>query len=319
MKMYIALAGFILVSLFAFVACSTKGDDYKEEQMKGGKVDNSYEAPTTIESRNIESFETYFYLWDEFDDTNTGGYSFVIKQNETGEYVLSENSHYNISEKVDKSILEKLQVIIEDNNLVRANGIDKYTQGLPEEFAPCMLSVIYDSGEKLYFSEDNNPQAKWARDMIELFKNEFISLGHEELLPPIEDRTLVRFDMSFVDGPRKYMYATIFTEEDIGDYSVHYIKNVYNRETKESEFDEIIEVPEDFYEKLSEKLTETGLENYQNGTIESAGTSKMDKYASFTMEMQSGLQKNAFYEGDEAEALLKEMGKLAEYIDVYFE
>lgn len=45
----------------------------------------------------------------------------------------------------------------------------------------------------------------------------------------------------------------------------------------------------------------------------------MDKYASFTMEMQSGLQKNAFYEGDEAEALLKEMGKLAEYIDVYFE
>lgn len=41
MKMYIALAGFILVSLFAFVACSTKGDDYKEEQMKGGKVDNS--------------------------------------------------------------------------------------------------------------------------------------------------------------------------------------------------------------------------------------------------------------------------------------
>lgn len=41
MKMYIALAGFILVSLFAFVACSTKGDDYKEEQMQGmrdGKV-----------------------------------------------------------------------------------------------------------------------------------------------------------------------------------------------------------------------------------------------------------------------------------------
>lgn len=304
------------VSLFILAACDFAGQEYATAD--GGKVDNSFKAPKKIESRNIDYFKTHFYLVDTFNDANSGSYSFLIEKNEGGEYVLSENSHFNISTVIDADILEKLQLIIEENNLVEANGVDKHTSGLPEEYAPCLLSVVYDSGEELFFSEDNNPGAKWAFDTMELLKSEFIKQGHEELLPPIEDTTLVRFDMSYTDGERVYSYFTYFTEEDTDEYAHHYMKITYNRNDPDDEYNAIIEVPDDFYSDLAGKINELELENHQNGEIAPSGTSKMDKYAQFCMEMESGLQVNAFYEGEAADELYELLGELSEYLDSYF-
>lgn len=313
MHKYLIIIGVCAATLFALVACSVKNNP--ETEAEGAKVDKSFKAPTQIESKNIESFKTTFYLWDSFNEADEGGYSFSVEKNENGEYVLSEDVHYNISVPVDKSILEKIQQIIEENNLVSSNGIDKHTSGLPEEFAPCEFSAVYDSGETLYFSEDNDPEARWAKDLKELFKEEFLSQGHEELLPPVEDRTLIRFDMGYVDGDVSYSYAAIFTEEDTDIASNHYLISKYNRNTQESEYDEIVEVPENFYEELSRKLDELDLEKQQNGLIDPGGTSSMDSYAYFCMEMESGLQKNAFYEGDETKELIGLLKEVTKFLD----
>lgn len=147
----------------------------------GGKVDNSQEAPKEIISKNIDSFSTSFYLINEEDPNLSGGYSFSIKQDENGKYILSEDMRYKISVETDKSILDSVQAIIEENDLIKLNGMESYTSGLPEEYAPCEFRAIYDSGEQLYFFVDNNPEAKWASSLKELFFGEFKSKGHDDI------------------------------------------------------------------------------------------------------------------------------------------
>lgn len=298
MKKIVTLFTTFIFSLAALMGCASK--EPQRHEVEGGKVENSYKAPDKIESRNIESFKTSFFLWDTFNEENVGGYSFSIEKNDKGEYVLSEDSHYNIQVVIDKSVLEHLQIIIEENNLAKSNGMDRYTKGLPEEYAPCMLLATYDSGEKLYFSVDNNPEAKWAQDMMKLFKREFINQGHEELLPPIEDRTVIRFDMGYTDGICDYSYLAIFTEDDTDERPVHYLVNIYNRETKETEFDDIVQIPEGFYENLSNEIGRLNLVEYQNGEMPPGDTSSLEQYAYFCIEMQSGCQFNGFFEGDDA-------------------
>lgn len=292
------------------VAKDTENMNVKE---KGGKVDHSYNAPKTIESKAIESFETDFYIIDKANEKATGGYSYVVSRNADGELVLEEKVHDSISVTIDEDFLDRIQAVIDDNGLVAMNGTDSYTRALPEEYAPCMMKVVYKSGEMLYFHEDNNPEAKWAADMAELFREEFVRQGHEELLPPKDDVTLVRFDMQFRDEEHEGEYNTIFTSLDTGEFSEHYMRNFSD---SEKTIDGIISaVPGDFYEKLYEKLLGLGVEKYGNDTIYPGGLSETECYASFCMEMQSGKQLNAFYEGEEARELITLFDEVTVYID----
>ena len=327
MKKYIVLLVICLTAVLTLAACNVKSTQNTEDEpgmknnkndtseVSGGKVDNSYNAPTKIESKNIESFKTYFYLWDQYDEASEGSYSFAIDKNDGGEYILSEDAHCNISVTIDKSVLNSLQKIIDDNSLILNNGMDEHTEGLPVEFAPCMFSATYDSGEQLYFSMDNDPEAKWAKDVKELFKEEFIRQGHDELLPPVEDTTLIRFDMEYKDENVSIGYTTIFTEEDTEDISYHYLTGVYSADTGECISEVIQTIPDNFYEDLSALLTDLRLQTYQNEEISSLNNSQDEKYASFCMEMQSGAQINAYYSGEEAEELTKALETVKEYID----
>lgn len=327
MKKYIVMLVVCWVAVFTLVACNTTSTKNTEDEpgmeknrnntteVSGGTVDNTYDAPTEIKSKNIEAFKTYFYLWDQFDEAAEGSYSFTIEKNDSGEYVLSEDTHFNVSVTVDRSVLEKLQEIVDDNSLVKKNGLDKYTSGLPEEYAPCMFSATYDSEERLYFSEDNNPEAKWAKDIRDLFKEEFIRQGHDELLPPVEDITLIRFDMGYENENDGVNYATIFSEEDTGDVSCHYMTNTYNADTGEGIYEAIRVIPDNFYEDLSAVLYDMKLQSYQNGEISPPSDFQGGKNAFFCMEMQSGKQINAYYTGEEAEELIGVLKEVKEYID----
>ncbi len=285
---------------------------------KGRNVDKSYVAPTELKSKKIESFRTYFFLWDQFNLADEGSYSFNVKKNDSGEYILSEDAHYKLSVTVEKSVLDKLQKIIDDNSLALHNGVNEYTNGLPAEFAPCLFSAVYDTGEKLYFSEDNNPEAKWARAVRDLFKEEFIRQGHDELLPPAEDITLVRFDMDYLDENGRVCYSTIFTEEDTEEVSGHYLISGRSVDSEELEYDEILAIPGNFYDDLSEVLNNHNLKSYQNGMISPPGSTKDAGHAFFCMEMQSGIQVNAYYSDKEAEELIGVLRKVKEYIDSRF-
>lgn len=311
MKKYLSIFTTCIVSLFTLTAC---GPSQIPEEV-GGKVNNSYKAPTEISSRNIESFKTSFYITDRINQGNDGRYSFTVERDADGNMVLSEDCKYNISVIAGSDVCAKLQAIIEANNLVSMNGIDVHTSGLPEEFAPCEMSVTYDSGEKLYFSEDNYPEAEWALQIAEFLRGELIAAGHEELLPPEEDRTLVGFAMTFYDGNCKSMYMPYFTNEDNGNSSGHYmIAKKYIDGSKAEVYKDLV-VPDDFYENLYVKITEINLAGYSNGKIEPGNTSELTEYAFFSMEMESGLQINAFIEGEDSKELCELLKVIAEYED----
>lgn len=284
----------------------------------GGVINNSYDAPTEIGSKAIASFKTDFYLSGRFDEKAEGGYSFSIEKNAAGKTVLTEDNHFNISVEIGEDILTKLQAIIDDNELAKLNGTDKHTSGLPVEYSPCLLRAVYDSGEELYFSVNNDPEAKWAAAMVKLFKEEFIRQGHEELLPSKEDRTLTGFSMGYTDGRFNYSYETAFTQSDVGSQSVHFMREAYGREDSTDGFFDIIEIPSDFYSRLAELLSSLDLEDCQNGEIPIGSTSELDSYAFFCMEMESGLQINAYYEGEEAGELCGILAQVAEYLNGFF-
>lgn len=179
-KRCLLILGVIAMAIILFGCGKQKPiPETTEELGEGGKIDNTdSSAPKAINSKSIVSFDTTFYI--EKNDFLEGGYSgfyhFTIKDN-----VLSEDAQLNLSGKIEQPVLDELQKIIEKNDLVKKNGIDCYTAGVAPEYAPCYFSACYDSGEKLYFREDNDPLAKWAEDVFELFRKAFVEMGYEQL------------------------------------------------------------------------------------------------------------------------------------------
>ena len=70
---------------------------------------------------------------------------------------------------MSKDFLKEVHDVIVKHDLVRRNGFDEVTSGLPFEYAPCSLSVDYASGERLYFHKDGDPRSAWANDLKALF------------------------------------------------------------------------------------------------------------------------------------------------------
>jgi len=148
------------------------------------------------------------------DDDYSGFYNFLIEDGQMSE------SHLNISVPVSDEVLAELQAIIDRNELVLDNGIDRHTDGLPAEFQPCYFNAVYKSGERLCFSYDNNPFALWAREIFDLFRNTFIENGHDELLPSREARTIKNFCLSFQFSDDFFEYTFIKDGDDIKLYQV---------------------------------------------------------------------------------------------------
>lgn len=157
---------FMLMSLFG---CKKKDiTEPKEiEVIDGGSVNNSDpNAPKHIDSKDIVKLDVSFYAYvnDEGSSLHSGIYHFVIEDG-----MLSENFSLECSSSIDSSLLKDVQAIIEKYDLVTRNGFDKHSIGVPVEYEPCFFTAEYESGEKLYFSETNDPCAEWARALLDLF------------------------------------------------------------------------------------------------------------------------------------------------------
>ena len=142
------LGGILLGGVLLMAGCEK---DPGNLAVSGEVIDHSDpNAPTEIKSTELVSFETGFFRYET--DPAEGGYrySFSLKPGD-GKLILSENKRYDISCEVDEAVLDKTQEIIAQFNLAKWNGKDRYTSGLPEEYAPYYLSAEYASGERIYF------------------------------------------------------------------------------------------------------------------------------------------------------------------------
>jgi len=187
----------------------TLDEPSEEPYITGGFHDDSDpDAPKEIASKEIVSFGTSFFVFDDYDDSHGSFYRYKISS-DNGVYKLSETSRYNIETQISKEDLKGIQELIEKNDLAASNGIHSHTDGLPAEFETCTLSVTYTSGEKLSFSHDGDPYSPWMKDFRRYFNALFTAAGFEETAPDEEDYAIDYFTIEFNDGPLSYRYGTL--------------------------------------------------------------------------------------------------------------
>ncbi len=165
----------LLIPMLIIVLASCTLSPDREKVMTGGVTDFSNKnAHKTIESKDIESFRTWFVYPDD-----QGGYTrydFAAKKQDDGTVELIwklENEETTIV--VSGKFLVSLQEVIDKHKLASYNGIDKVTSGLPYEYEPSHLHCEYESGEKINFYMDGNPESEWMGDFVELFSSVFLS------------------------------------------------------------------------------------------------------------------------------------------------
>ena len=134
----------------------------------GGTVDQSDpDAPKTIGSKEIASFEATFFFRE--DDASTPGrhYHFTIEPDESGTMIAAEDK-LGLLGPVDPSVMDSLQAIVDEEKFAELNGVHKYVSGLPPEFQPCGISARYASGETLSFVINGDPDHTWPAKIYSL-------------------------------------------------------------------------------------------------------------------------------------------------------
>jgi len=138
----------------------------------GTTKNNDPDAPKVIESTEIVGFSVAFFLAERWTEEEDHRFDFQIKPDENG--VLTAYEQYSgIRCPADETLLNALQEVISQNNLAAMNGIYEVTAGLPPEYNARRLEVEYASGEKLYYTVDNDPYETWAVQVCDVFVDWF--------------------------------------------------------------------------------------------------------------------------------------------------
>ena len=280
----------------------------------GGTTDHSYQAPKNIQSSTITEFSTHFFVYDTEDDSLSGNYYFILKSN-NGKLTLKEDSKYGIEEEITPDVFDKIQRIIERNNLVKLNGTDKITHGLPVEYQPCYLNAVYDSGEKLYFSMNNDPLAPWARELEFTLREELAKRGHKECLAPPSAFQIDNFNIEFLEGELVYMYDMINSKKYI-------MRSVYNKAKDDMDSEKIIEVPEGFYADLHNYIKSHDFKRFHTGQVSFDSNWKQGKtrYFSFYFSYENKKRVSTYSaDTDKCNDFYREIPGLKAFFDKYID
>ncbi len=152
----------------------------------GGSYDYSKRfAPKTIKSKEITSFEYKFPIsglgeWNTRKIRLTRCDFTLIRNGEkaqcTGIGEYHSEIKFDFDFNTDSSALEKLQVLVDEHNLARENGIDKGKYGIREGY-DSRLRIIYASGEKI-FAADNSGSVLSDQANIDIY-DFFMDLARE--------------------------------------------------------------------------------------------------------------------------------------------
>ncbi len=220
----------------------------------GGTTDKTdRSAPKTIASKEIVSFSAEFVLTGEW----VLGERFLkcyfdIKPDENGDLTAT---YYepSISFKADNELLTELQSIIDEQGLASKNGVYKVTAGLPPEYQPCYLNIVYASGERLSFTENNDPDAEWAKRIYLAFAYWFEKKGDSSLLPPDEKEPVTRISVRVVDNGiyTQYGRIVVLAENAINGERNLFGKNIWDSSVQKEVCDKYALFPEDYFDKVT--------------------------------------------------------------------
>lgn len=227
--------------------------------MCGGTTDlTDINAPKTIYSKDIVKFSANFFAYDKYDTSKGGVFLIKIAGNEKGESVLSVNGVYRHSTVVDSSVLDGVQAIIDKYRLARNNGVSRVTAGLPSQYDPCGLSVVYASGEELSFYMNGSPDMNWAQEMRDYFLGVLTRAGFEDVLPPKEAVTIKKFTFRFDRDGYSHQYCPmLFTQEGI----TRLWHGVWDFDTQQEKLSEFAAITDELFSGLQALLVATSMES----------------------------------------------------------
>lgn len=308
------------------------------EPIEGGnttRIDSN--APKEINSDNLVALKTNFFLYSELGSEFDASYEFEIKNYENGKAQLDcTTGGKTINCEIDSSVLSDVNSIIKKYDLVKSNGIDKLTAGLPPEFDYSGFYAEYDSGETLSFSDNNNPRSEYNSELLKLFARAFADNGINDLLPPKETEEVVRFDFSMTDKDMCYIYGEILVpidelNRDLEDIATNDIdedncitqirKEPWDRSNKDGYEILYADPTPDYYEGLGELFKEIDWKPYTEQTYASSGFSYQTtpEYYEFYIEFAYGNKISGFSDDPETvEAFRPVAAKIMAYLDSFF-
>lgn len=159
------------VSVMAMILCASMllgfwgcKKNKKELPTCGGVIDKTnYTAPKQIKSKDICGFYFNCYL-------DGQSFCFEIKKNSEGQLFASETNSGRCS-AATQELFSALQDIVDRHGLAERNGIYKITSGLPPEFQPSRFYALYTSGENIEFTQNNNTDSEWAKEICSAFNS----------------------------------------------------------------------------------------------------------------------------------------------------
>ena len=219
--------------------------------MCGGTTDKTDDkAPKEIKSKDISKLSVTFYVRGEWSSIERKEeYSFAVEPDENGVLTLTERT-LGISVPADNVFLAQLQQVIDDTRLVLRNGIYRVTAGLPPPYQPCHVTVEYASGEKLSYTENNNPDDEWIKLMYPVFAAQFSKGGIDTLLIPNYKGVVDSINLDTYENGVYTWYSriTVLPEDAIDGRRDLFGKRRYSASAKKETLTEYILLPDDFYE-----------------------------------------------------------------------
>ena len=260
----------VLVSLLTFLGLGGCASAIDRPECGGTTDKTDHNAPKKIESKDLTDYYAHFYLSGEWSPgRNDRFYTVEVRKDEQG--VLTATVWTDsvkdacVSLPADEKLLTKLQSIIDERKLAAKNGVYRVTAGLPPEFQACHFNANYASGEKIEFTENNNPDAEWTRETYLTFAEWFAEKGNESLLPPKLSYGPIK-DCSFTltgEGRKVHISPVHVQEKNAIDGEQRLLgKTSYDAASKIWERDEYILFPEDYLEQIHAILSKYDLRTF---------------------------------------------------------
>lgn len=277
MKLRMELLSFLLftagtMALFC-AGCAVFHQEPADEPIEGGTVTHTDSgAPKQIESREIREFDARFFLYTRYSGAEDRLFHFTLAKDEAGTLMAKEENR-GIASEAGEELLGQLQNVIEQYELVKQNGIYNVTAGLPPEAQPGGIHVVYESGETLQFTTDNDPYAAWSAAFYDVFSAWFARCGIDALEPQLEATLPVRFSLRLRRGDIWTDYRDVSVEEKnaIEGETDLLEKSVYDESRGEETAARLIRVPDDYYSRIREILRDSGFERSYLFSYESHG------------------------------------------------
>lgn len=244
-----------------------------------------------------------------------GHYSIKVQPADDGKFTLSCEGN---TVTIGADEVMGFQNIIMAHGLESKNGLYSVTAGLAPEYQPMHFDAEYASGEKLSFTVNNEPLSQWEILLFRYVRDLLLAHGDKAYVVPEDMAVIGRMKFEYTDSNgREYSYDNI-TDEDV----VKLMRTVYDHKKDDCISDEMVAIPNGYYECLSKLIDKLGLVWIANEMhyLQKPDLSKHSYLRIYVADAENNpIFSSTYHETELNDNMLSIIRQLREYMDKPFE